>query len=196
MNVFLTLMLVSALSVVSSTPGANTGFINPLIGNTGDTPNGSGGMIPSVAPPFGMTRWVAQTHENFVSRTPYNYSDSQTIHGFIGTHQPAIWMGESGSVVIAPGVGERVKGNFSERGLDKVNGSEVFGIGRYMVDLKTGNDGIVSVVMSASKAQFSADDFTYEYQHRSLACWPHILPFLASKKCSIGSPAIYPGSVK
>lgn len=30
-----------------------------MIGNGGDTPNGSGGMIPSVAPPFGMTRWVS-----------------------------------------------------------------------------------------------------------------------------------------
>ena len=38
-------------------------------------------MIPSTAPPFAMTRWVAQTTENRVSVTPYNHSDT-SIHGF------------------------------------------------------------------------------------------------------------------
>ena len=52
-----------------------------LIGNGGDTPNGSGGMIPSTAPPFAMTRWVAQTRQNFVSMLPYNETDT-SIHGF------------------------------------------------------------------------------------------------------------------
>ena len=83
-----------------------------MIGNGGDSPNGSGGMIPSTgmysvlsqyvtfnnrtpkAPPFAMTRWVAQTRQNFVSVTPYNQTDTR-IHGFQGTHQPAIWMGVS-----------------------------------------------------------------------------------------------------
>jgi predicted alpha-1,2-mannosidase len=36
------------------------------------------------------------------------------IHGFQATHQPAIWMGESGQVVISPGSGE-VKSRFVER---------------------------------------------------------------------------------
>lgn len=125
--------LFAFLTIVSS---SKLSLINPLIGNTGDTPNGSGGMIPSVAPPFGMTRWVAQTHENYVSRTPYNFSDSESIHGFIGTRQPAIWMGESGSVVVVPGFGERVKGRFEERGLRKVDGSESFGVGLYEVELQ------------------------------------------------------------
>jgi hypothetical protein len=51
-----------------------------------------------------MTRWVAQTRENYVSVTPYNYTDTK-IHGFQGTHQPAIWMGESAQVVVVPGAG-------------------------------------------------------------------------------------------
>lgn len=38
-------------------------FVNPKIGTYGVTPNGNGGMIPSVAPPFGMTRWTPQTRE-------------------------------------------------------------------------------------------------------------------------------------
>ena len=34
-------------------------YVNPKIGTYGVTPNGNGGMIPSVSPPFGMTRWVS-----------------------------------------------------------------------------------------------------------------------------------------
>ncbi|KAF6762454.1 glycoside hydrolase family 92 protein [Ephemerocybe angulata] len=81
-------------------------------------------MIPSVSPPFGMTRWVAQTQVSYVSATPYNASwalngaekENSKIHGFMGTRQPAIWMGESGSVAVVPGVGS-VKAFFDERGL-------------------------------------------------------------------------------
>ena len=89
-------------------------YVNPKIGTSGVTPNGNGGMIPSVSPPFGMTRWTPQTRENFISQCPYNDLDSH-IHGFQATHQPAIWMGESGQVVFVPGVGE-VKPLFEERG--------------------------------------------------------------------------------
>ncbi|TFK53274.1 glycoside hydrolase family 92 protein [Heliocybe sulcata] len=98
-------------------------YVDPLIGNGGDSPNGSGGMIPSTAPPFGMTRWVAQTRQNYVSVTPYNYTDS-SIHGFQGTHQPAIWMGESGQVVIIPGAGD-VKPVFADRGMSFSHDNEV-----------------------------------------------------------------------
>ncbi|KAK4505215.1 hypothetical protein PRZ48_003178 [Zasmidium cellare] len=80
-------------------------FVNPKIGTYGVTPNGNGGMIPSVGMPFGMTRWTAQTRENFISQAPYNDLDG-FIHGFQATHQPAIWMGESGQVVLSPGVGQ------------------------------------------------------------------------------------------
>jgi putative alpha-1,2-mannosidase len=95
-----------------SNPG-NLQYVNPKIGSSGVTPNGNGGMVPSVSPPFGMTRWTPQTRENFISQCPYNDLDSY-IHGFQATHQPAIWMGESGQVVLVPGVGE-VKPLFEER---------------------------------------------------------------------------------
>ena len=105
-------------------------FVNPKIGTYGITPNGNGGMIPSVSPPFGMTRWTSQTRygpdnecleakhadfyrENFISQCPYNDAD-EYIHGFQATHQPAIWMGESGQVVLSPGVGD-VKPLFAQR---------------------------------------------------------------------------------
>ncbi|KAJ5781294.1 Alpha-1-2-mannosidase [Penicillium paradoxum] len=91
-------------------------FVNPLIGTYGTTPNGNGGMIPSVCPPFGMTRWTPQTRENFISQVPYGDSD-RLIHGFQATHQPAIWMGEAGQVVLTPGMGE-VQPLFQNRGLE------------------------------------------------------------------------------
>ncbi|KAJ5521068.1 hypothetical protein N7463_001521 [Penicillium fimorum] len=90
-------------------------FVNPLIGTYGTTPNGNGGMIPSVSPPFGMTRWTPQTRENFISQVPYGDSD-RLIHGFQATHQPAIWMGESGQIVLTPGIGD-VQPLFQNRGL-------------------------------------------------------------------------------
>ncbi|OBZ65465.1 hypothetical protein A0H81_14550 [Grifola frondosa] len=37
-------------------PSNEVDFVDPLIGNGGHSPNGSGGMIPSTAPPFAMTR--------------------------------------------------------------------------------------------------------------------------------------------
>lgn len=90
-------------------------YVNPLIGTYGTDPNNNGGMIPSVSPPFGMTRWTPQTRENFISQVPYGDSD-RLIHGFQATHQPAIWMGESGQVVLTPGMGE-VQPLFQNRGL-------------------------------------------------------------------------------
>jgi hypothetical protein len=38
-------------------------------------------------------------------QSPYNWTVS-TIRGFKGTKKPAIWMGESGPVVIVPGVSQ------------------------------------------------------------------------------------------
>ncbi|KAL9079598.1 MAG: hypothetical protein Q9157_001535 [Trypethelium eluteriae] len=102
----------------------NTGvlqYVNPKIGTFGYSPNGNGGMIPSVSVPFGMTRWTPQTRENFISQCPYHDAD-QYIHGFQATHQPAIWMGESGQVVLTPGVG-KVQTLFEQRAhkMDKAN---------------------------------------------------------------------------
>lgn len=74
--------------------------VDPYIGTEG---YGSdyGGTMPLVTPPFGMTNWTAQTRQNRVSVTSYNYGDTR-IQGFIGTHQPAIWMGDYGYVTLMP----------------------------------------------------------------------------------------------
>src|SRR5215470_5058631 len=79
-------------------------YVNPLIGTQKST-IGYGGTMPFVTPPFGMTDWTPQTRQNKISVVSYNYDDT-TISGFIGTHQPAIWMGDYGYVTLIPQVGE------------------------------------------------------------------------------------------
>ena len=79
-------------------------YVNTLIG-TQRSALGYGGTMPFVTTPFGMTSWTPQTRQNKISVTSYNYDDT-TISGFIGTHQPAIWMGDYGYVTVIPQVGE------------------------------------------------------------------------------------------
>ncbi|KAG1787178.1 glycoside hydrolase family 92 protein [Suillus plorans] len=122
--------------------------VNPLIGNGGDSPNGSGGMIPSTSPPFAMTRWVAQTSENYVSVTPYNYT-ATSIHGFQATHQPAIWMGESGQVVISPGAGQ-VQPKFDNRGMSFTHENEVITASYYSVNMNAIEGGQILAEQSST----------------------------------------------
>jgi putative alpha-1,2-mannosidase len=69
-------------------------YVNPLIG-TQKSRIGYGGTMPFVSPPLAMTNWTPQTRQNKISITSYEYDDA-AITGFIGTHQPAIWMGDYG----------------------------------------------------------------------------------------------------
>src|SRR5437764_3910018 len=78
-------------------------YVNPLIG-TKSSRIGYGGTMPFVSPPFAMTNWTPQTRQNKISITSYNYDDT-TMSGFIGTHQPAIWMGDYGYVTLMQEVG-------------------------------------------------------------------------------------------
>jgi predicted alpha-1,2-mannosidase len=80
-------------------------WVNPYIG-TGGTENGPeyAGTTPLVTTPFGMTNWTAQTRQNRISVASYGYED-QWITGFIGTHQPAIWMGDYGYITLMPEMG-------------------------------------------------------------------------------------------
>ncbi|KAI0820667.1 glycoside hydrolase family 92 protein [Trametes gibbosa] len=122
--------------------------VDPFIGNGGYSPDGSGGMIPSTAPPFAMTRWVAQTRQNYVSVTPYNYTDS-VIHGFQGTHQPAIWMGESGPAIISPGAGS-VESTFERRGMSFSHTDEIATASYYSVILDAIEGGTIHAEQSAT----------------------------------------------
>ena len=105
-------------------------------------------MIPSTAPPFAMTRWVAQTRQNYVSVTPYNYTGT-SIHGFQGTHQPAIWMGESAPVMVSPGAGT-VQSIFEKRGMTFTHTNEVATASYYSVLMDAIQGGSILGEQSAS----------------------------------------------
>jgi hypothetical protein len=106
-----------------------------------------------------MTRWVAQTQQNYVSATPYNVTRTK-IHGFQATRQPAIWMGESGSIALVPGVA--LEGNaagieweFEKRGLPlhpkyQDPGEEIISPAYYAVELSDNKDGHILVEQSSS----------------------------------------------
>ncbi|EIW62378.1 glycoside hydrolase family 92 protein [Trametes versicolor FP-101664 SS1] len=140
-------------------------YVDPFIGNGGGSPDGSGGMIPSTAPPFAMTRWVAQTRQNYVSVTPYNYTGT-SIHGFQGTHQPAIWMGESGPAVIAPGAGE-VQSVFERRGMAFKHTNEIATASYYSVIMDALEGGTIHAEQSATSRvghlRFTFEDTTTPY---------------------------------
>ncbi|OBZ65460.1 hypothetical protein A0H81_14578 [Grifola frondosa] len=148
-------------------PSAAVDFVDPLIGNGGDSPNGSGGMIPSTAPPFAMTRWVAQTRQNYVSVTPYNHTD-RSIHGFQGTHQPAIWMGESGQVVVVPGAGE-VQSIFEQRAMRFSHDDEVLSASYYSVSMDAIEGGRIHAEQTAT-SRVGHLQFTF-----SNTSTPHVL---------------------
>ena len=95
------LLLAPALLAADRDPLA---YVNPLIG-TQKSRIGYGGTMPFVSPPFAMTNWTPQTRQNKISITSYEYDDT-AISGFIGTHQPAIWMGDYGYITLMPQVGE------------------------------------------------------------------------------------------
>ena len=92
------LLIMMSLNVFAQ---KNLSYVNSLIGSTGELPCDYGATLPAVGTPFGMTQWCAQTRENKISVNPYHYDDT-TILGFIGTHQPAIWMGDYGYVSMMP----------------------------------------------------------------------------------------------
>ncbi|CDO69453.1 Glycoside Hydrolase Family 92 protein [Trametes cinnabarina] len=125
-------------------------YVNPrLIGNGGySSGGGSGGMVPSTAPPFAMTRWVAQTRQNYVSVTLYNYTNS-VVYGFQGTHQPAIWMGESGPAVVVPGAGE-VRSVFEQRGMSFSHAEEITTPSYYSVIMNASEGGQIYAEQSAT----------------------------------------------
>ncbi|KAG6829156.1 hypothetical protein H0H87_012494 [Tephrocybe sp. NHM501043] len=100
-----------------------------------------------------MTRWVAQTHDNYVSLTPYNWT-ANSVHGFQATRQPAIWMGESGPVAVVPGFTSKdrleIKANFDERGLNMHKETEKITPAYYSIVLDNGAGGEVLVEQSAT----------------------------------------------
>jgi predicted alpha-1,2-mannosidase len=144
------LLLLTALSW--STPAragkGSVDQVNVLVG-TGSGPIGFGGTMPFVTPPFGMTDWTPQTRQNRISVTSYQYADT-TISGFMGTHQPAIWMGDYGYVTLMPEV-DRVKTTPEERKLTFSHADELARPDYYSVSMKAGEGRRIRTEMTATE---------------------------------------------
>jgi predicted alpha-1,2-mannosidase len=123
-------------------------YVNPLIG-TQKSAIGYGGTMPFVSPPFGMTNWTPQTRQNKISITSYNYDDP-TISGFMGTHQPAIWMGDYGYVTLMPQTGS-LRTTPDGRKLPYRHSTETARPDYYGVSLDAGDGRTIRAEMTATE---------------------------------------------
>jgi predicted alpha-1,2-mannosidase len=143
---FLSALLLAACTARATAQDA-VSYVNPLLG-TERSSIGYGGTMPFVTPPFGMTDWTPQTRQNKVSVVSYNYDDP-TISGFIGTHQPAIWMGDYGYVTLMPEVGP-LRTTPAARALAYTHATETTRPDEYAVSLATGGGGSIRAEMTAT----------------------------------------------
>ena len=145
-----TLLLLAAAvpSAFAAAPPDAVSWVNPYIG-TGSGPIGYGGMMPFVTPPFGMTDWTPQTRQNKISGVSYKYDDTK-ITGFIGTHQPAIWMGDSGYVTLMPQVGP-LQTTPEARGLAFSHADEAVHPDHYAVSMSTAQGQRIHADLTATE---------------------------------------------
>lgn len=94
----LLIALMFALSLFRASDGLD--YVDPFIGTEGEGTE-YGGLMPYIGVPFGSAQWTPMTRLNDVSCLSYNASDSLLL-GFIGSRQPAIWMGDWGQVSFMP----------------------------------------------------------------------------------------------
>lgn len=121
--------------------------VNVYVG-TGKGAIGYGGTMPFVTPPFGMTDWTPQTRQNKISVTSYEYSDP-AISGFMGTHQPAIWMGDYGYVTLMPELDE-LKISPEARKLPFTHADEIAHPDYYSVSMQAGKSRRIRTEMTAT----------------------------------------------
>ncbi|MEN6459065.1 MAG: GH92 family glycosyl hydrolase [Thermoguttaceae bacterium] len=120
---------------------------NPLIGTDG-VGSEYGGVVPGVTHPFGMTQWLPMTRKNEVSRCAYNYRD-RFILGFLGSHQPCVWMGDYGQVSLMPGVGPVVV-DLEKRKLPFAHADETATPYSYSVTMNGASPDRIKVELSAT----------------------------------------------
>src|SRR5215472_16402418 len=142
---FVWFLFVPALLAAQGDP---VSYVNPLIG-TKKSKIGYGGTMPFVSPPFAMTNWTPQTRQNKISVTSYGYDDA-TITGFIGTHQPAIWMGDYGYITLMPQMGQ-LRTAPEARGLAFSHSDEVARPDYYAVSLRLADGGRIRAEMTATE---------------------------------------------
>ncbi len=151
MHVVLVCFVVACAVSVPGLSAANRdplAAVNPLIG-TQKSKLGYGGTMPFVSPPFAMTNWTPQTRQNKISITSYEYDD-KAISGFIGTHQPAIWMGDYGYVTLMPQVGE-LRTTREARQLAFSHSDETAKADAYAVWLRTAEGTRIRAEMTATE---------------------------------------------
>ncbi|BCI60750.1 GH92 family glycosyl hydrolase [Solibaculum mannosilyticum] len=148
------LPIAEAVESTSDQTYSHIDYVNPYIGTAYDAAIHSwgqsdyGGTVPSVAPPFGMTKWTPQTRRNSIGTAAYRYDD-QYITGFQATHQPAIWMGDFGYLTIMPGV-DSVKTSTNDRRLSFTHEDETVSPYYYSVDMDAGSDRTITGEMTAT----------------------------------------------
>src|SRR5579872_6895119 len=131
----------------ASGEGSPVDWVNMYVGTSG-VGSDYGGTMPLVTTPFGMTNWTAQTRQNRISVSSYEYED-KTISGFIGTHQPAIWMGDYGYVTLIPEV-DAIKTAQHDRGLPFARSDEVTTPYYYSVLLDAGGGRRIRAEITAT----------------------------------------------
>lgn len=136
--------------------------VNPIIGTTGPLGVANyGGVCPWVTPPHGMTHWTPMTQENGISHLPYR-NEQRTLIGFMGSHQPTVWMGDYGFLTLMPETGARAVRPV-DRGLHMIQDTEISKPYTYSVQLENTNSpaqGPIGVDMTAS-ARCAMFKFTY-----------------------------------
>jgi predicted alpha-1,2-mannosidase len=142
------ILLGSTVPMLAAPPSEPIDWVNPLIG-TARGKIGYGGTMPFVTPPFGMTNWTPQTRQNKISVVSYNYDD-KTVSGFMGTHQPAIWMGDYGYITLMPEIGA-LKTTPEARKLPFSHANEVSHPDFYSVGLDAGSGKQIRSEMTATE---------------------------------------------
>ena len=122
-------------------------WVNLYIG-TGSGPIGYGRTMPFVTPPFGMTNWTAQTRQNHQPGLSYKYQDN-TISGFMGTHQPALWMGDYGYVTLMPEI-DFLKPAPADRKLPFTHADETVRPDYYSVTMDAGHSRAIRTELTAT----------------------------------------------
>src|SRR5260370_28822923 len=112
--------------------------VDSLIGTAGSD------TLPVVTRPFGFTQWTAVSWGDYMSVRPYHYDDSR-IQGFLGTHQPAVWMGDYGYLKLMPGTGPVVLG----QSLPFRHTDESAAPQRYRVEMQADSGRIVAEVTAS-----------------------------------------------
>ena len=146
-------MLISSAALAAK-PFDPVDMVNTFIGTTG--PKGVknyGGVCPWVAPPHAMTDWTPMTQLNFISQLPFRYED-RYIKGFMGTHQPTIWMSDYGFLTVMPEIGSP-KIRRDDRAMAIIPGSEIGKPYYYSVEMgDSGGPAIRTEITATTRCGF------------------------------------------